>query len=413
MTEADITPLDARNLGPLSGVRVLDLSRLAPGPYCSMLLGDLGADVIRIDAPTPPARTYTMLARNKRSLVLDLKTAAGRVVLHRLVRTADVVLEGNRPGVMARLEADWRTLSALNPRLIYCSLTGFGQKGPLALAAGHDINYIALSGVLSQMGNQATGPLAPLNLVADYGGGGMLAAFGITSALFERERSGRGQFIDVAMIDGAASLMAAHYSTGGELSRPGVGLLGGGAPFYRCYRTHDDGWMAVGAIEPKFFDGLCHGTGLRFKDRQMDRDSWPEQHRAFERAFAERSRRHWTEVFSEIDACVSPVLDLDEAPEHPHNVDRAAFLVGPDDQLHVAPAPRFSRTPATIRRAAPLPGAHQLEILQAAGLSPSAIDEMEAQGAFGPRAETTKQASDPVIDDQPVTVEEGVSRHEQ
>lgn len=383
MTDTDLTELTARATGPLAGVRVLDLSRLAPGPYCAMLLGDLGADVLRIDAPKPPVRTYRMLARNKRSIVLDLKADAGRRVLHRLVQRADVLLEGNRPGVMARLAADWETLRAINDRLIYCSLTGFGQSGPLAQAAGHDINYIALSGVLSQMGTAESGPIPPLNLVADYGGGGMLAAFGIASALFDRERTGRGQFIDAAMVDGSASLMAAHYSTMGHLSRPGHGLLGGGAPFYRCYRTADDRWMAVGAIEPQFFAGLCEGTGLDFTDRQMDRSSWPEQHRGFERTFALHTREHWTRVFEEIDACVSPVLDLDETPEHPHNVDRQAFLIGPDDELHVAPAPRFSATPASVRSGAPAPGKHRDEVLAEIGMSAADARELEQQGAFG------------------------------
>lgn len=384
MNDRPITELDARATGPLAGVRVLDLSRLAPGPYCAMLLGDLGADVVRIDAPKPPARTYRMLARNKRSIVLDLKTDGGRDVLHRLVEGADVLLEGNRPGVMERLGADWETLRAVNDRLIYCSLTGFGQSGPLAHAAGHDINYIALSGVLSQMGTADSGPIPPLNLVADYGGGGMLAAFGIAAALFERERTGRGQFIDAAMVDGSASLMAAHYSTMGQLSRPGHGLLGGGAPFYRCYRTADDRWMAVGAIEPQFFNGLCQGTGLDFEDRQMDRASWSEQHRAFERAFALHTREHWTRVFEQIDACVSPVLDLDEAPEHAHNVERQAFLIGPDDELHVAPAPRFSRTPGSVRAGAPVPDADRGDVLAEIGLSIDELRKLEEQGAFGP-----------------------------
>lgn len=386
MSSQPITELSARANGPLAGVRVLDLSRLAPGPYCAMLLGDLGAEVLRVDAPRPPARTYRMLARNKRSIVLDLKSEAGRRVLYRLVDHSDVLLEGNRPGVMTRLGADWETLSARNDRLIYCSLTGFGQDGPLARAAGHDINYIALSGVLSQMGTADSGPIPPLNLVADYGGGGMLAAFGIAAALFERERTGRGQFIDAAMVDGSASLMAAHFSTMGQLSRPGHGLLGGGAPFYRCYRTADDRWMAVGAIEPQFFAGLCEGTGLDFEGRQMDRASWPEQHRAFEDAFAAHKRDHWTRVFEEIDACVSPVLDLDEAPEHPHNVDRQAFLIGPDDELHVAPAPRFSRTPGAVRSGAPVPGADRDEVLSEIGVSDDERLELEREGAFGPTA---------------------------
>lgn len=377
-----VTELTNSAKGPLTGVRVLDLSRLAPGPYCAMLLGDMGADVVRIDAPVPPVRTYSMLARNKRSIVLDLKSTAGKEVLHRLVESADVLLEGNRPGVMARLGADYATLSDHNPRLIYCSLTGFGQEGPLAQAAGHDINYIALAGVLSQMPRKDGVPAPPLNLVADYGGGGLLAAFGITSALFERERSGQGQFIDAAMVDGSASLMAAHYSTLGQLSKPS-GLLGGGAPFYRCYETSDGRFMAVGAIETKFFDALCRATGLDLQDEQMNEDQWPAQQRLFEEVFKSKTRAEWALVFEQFDACTSPVLDLDEAPEHPHNLERNAFLIGPDDELHVAPAPRFSRTPANIRTAAPAAGDHSHAVLAEAGFEPSQIQRLEQRGAFG------------------------------
>ena len=373
-------------MGPLTGVKVLDLSRLAPGPYCSMLLGDLGAEVLRIDAPTPPARTYRLLARNKRSLILDLKNRHGQEVLHRLCASSDVLLEGNRPGVMMRLGADYETVAAINPRIVYCSLTGYGQDGPLAAAAGHDINYIAIAGVLSQMGDGRR-PLPPLNLVADFGGGGLLAAFGIVCALFERATSGRGQFIDAAMLDGAASIMAAHYSTGGTLSRPGVGLLGGGAPFYRCYRCRDGGFVAVGAVEPKFWTELCAVTGLvELASQQMERDRWPEMSARLERRFLEKARDEWTEAFKHHDACVSPVLELDEAPRDPHNRLRGTFFEGPDGGLHTAPAPRFSRTPGEVRSAAPEPGRHTLEVLEEAGYSTDEIATLDACGAFGPSA---------------------------
>ncbi len=370
-------------MGPLDGVTVLDTSRLAPGPYCSMLLGDLGAGVIRIDAPTPPARTYRMLARNKRSIVLDLKNPRGREVFYRLCEHADVLLEGNRPGVMRRLGADYDTLAVRNPRLVYCSLTGYGQEGPLAQAAGHDINYIAIAGVLSQIVAPGGGPVPPLNLVADFGGGGLLAAFGIVAALFERTRSGRGQFIDAAMIDGAASLLAAHYSTAGELSRPGVGMLGGGAPFYRCYCCADGGYVAVGAIEPQFYAALCQGTGLDFVLEQMDRERWPEHSARFAQRFLEKTRDEWAAVFSELDACVSPVLDILEAPLHPHNVERRAFPIGPDRVLDVAPAPRFSRTPGSLRSSAPEAGADTAAILGDCGYDEEAVAALRAAGAFG------------------------------
>jgi len=369
-------------MGPLDGIKILDLSRLAPGPFCSMMLGDLGADVVRIDAPGTPVGRYDMLSRNKRSIVLDLKNEAGQRVFHRLCESADVVLEGNRPGVMTRLRADYETVAAINPRIVYCSLTGFGQDGPLAGAAGHDINYISIAGVLGQIGLAGSRPVPPLNLVADFGGGGLLAAFGIVAALFERTRSGRGQFLDAAMVDGSAALMAAHYSTNGILSTPGRGLLGGGAPFYRCYETSDGGFMAVGAIEPKFFVALCEGTGLDFVAEQTDASRWPAQMEAFEKRFRERTRDQWTEAFSRLDACVTPVLGLDEAPAHAHNVARQGFPTGPDGERHVAPAPRFSRTPGSIRSGGPRPGADTESVLQEAELGDQ-LDALRSSGAFG------------------------------
>jgi alpha-methylacyl-CoA racemase len=382
--------LRSRRVGPLDGIRVLDLSRLAPGPYCSMLLADFGADVVRIDAPGTPVGRYDMLSRNKRSVVLDLKRLEAQGVLLRLCESADVFLEGNRPGVAQRLGCDDATVRALNPRIVYCSLTGYGQHGPLASAAGHDINYVAIAGVLGQigLGPQACEPrpVPPLNLVADFGGGGLMAAFGIVMALLERERSGHGQFIDAAMIDGAASLMAAHYSSQGVFSAPGRGLLGGGAPFYRCYRTSDGGYMAVGAIEPKFFAALCAGTGLDFVREQMEVARWPQQQRAFEQRFAERTRTEWSAVFAKLDACVTPVLDLDEAAAHEHNLAREGFPAGPGGQRHVAPAPRLTRTPGSVRQEQPRPGEHTAEVLAAAGYSGNEIGALRASGVFGTAA---------------------------
>jgi alpha-methylacyl-CoA racemase len=349
-----------------------------------MLLGDLGADVVRIDAPTPPVRIYEMLARNKRSVQLDLKHPRASEILGRLVATADVLVEGNRPGVMKRLGADYESLRAIQHGLIYCSLTGYGQEGPMAAAAGHDINYVALAGVLSQIGTADSGPIPPLNLVADYGGGGLLAALGIVAALFERTRSGEGQLIDAAMVDGSVSLMSAHYSTQGVLSEPGVGMLGGGAPFYRCYRCSDGGYMAVGSIEPQFYRPLCEALELdEMLEDQLNAQLWPERTKRIAERFLSRPRAHWEEVFSRYDACVSPVLDLDEAPQHPHNVAREVFCTGASGKLHTAPAPRLQRTPASIRREAPGYGAHTDEILREAGFSASQIEAYEAENAFG------------------------------
>lgn len=348
-----------------------------------MLLADMGADVLRVDnAVGGPVRSGDMLSRNKRSIALNLKTADGQRILQQLARDADVFLEGNRPGVCARLGCDYETLAAINQHLVYCSLTGYGQTGPMAQAAGHDVNYLALAGVLSQIGNGHDPPLPPLNLVADFGGGGLMAAFGILCALFERERSGRGQRIDAAMIDGAASLMAVHFAQKGARSTPGVGLLGGGAAFYRCYECKCGGYVSVGAIEPQFFAALCEGTGVDVVDEQMVTERWPDHIEAFRQAFLTRTREEWADVFSELDACVSPVLDLDEAPCHEHNAQRGAFPIGPDGEIHVAPAPRLERTPGDLRRREPRMGEHTAEILQRLGYSNREIDELERSGAI-------------------------------
>jgi alpha-methylacyl-CoA racemase len=347
-----------------------------------MMLADFGADVVRVDHPRGEVRSGDMLSRNKRSIAIDLKTEGGKAVLHRLAESADVFLEGNRPGVTRRLGCDWETISALNPRIVYCSLTGFGQEGPLAQAAGHDIDYIALAGVLGQIGDGVHPPVPPLNLVADFGGGGLMAAFGILCALFERERSGRGQYIDAAMVDGAASLMAVHFAQKGSRSKPGVGLLGGGAPFYKCYECRDGGYLAVGAIEPRFFAELCAATELDFVDEQMNRERWPEQTEAFRRRFLEKSRDEWMAIFEGGDACVAPVLELDEAPGHPHNEARGTFPIGPDGERHVAPAPRLERTPGSLRIREPKMAEHTDEILIEAGFTTSDLERLEQEGAI-------------------------------
>ncbi len=348
-----------------------------------MLLADMGADVLRVDnAVGGPVRSGDMLSRNKRSIALNLKTPGGQRILQQLATDADVFLEGNRPGVCARLGCDYAALAALNERLVYCSLTGYGQTGPMAQAAGHDVNYIALAGVLSQIGNGREPPLPPLNLVADFGGGGLMAAFGILCALFERERSGRGQYLDAAMIDGAASLMAVHFAQRGARSTPGIGLLGGGAAFYRCYECKCGGYVSVGAIEPQFFAALCEGTGVDVAHEQMDTECWPAHIDAFRRAFLTRTRDEWTEVFSRLDACVAPVLDLDEAPRHVHNVERGTFPIGPDGEIHIAPAPRLERTPGDLRRREPRMGEHTGEVLRGLGYGPEEIEGLEQNGAI-------------------------------
>lgn len=311
---------------PLEGIRIVDLSRLAPGPYCTMLLADMGAEVIAVGAQGS-AGVAPVLARGKTLIQLDLKQPEGRAALHRLVATADVVVEGFRPGVAERLEAGYDRLSAINPRLVYCSLTGYGQSGPRAQEAGHDINYLAVSGVLGAMGPADRPSAIPLNLVADFAGGSLMAALGILAALQGRERTGRGAWVDAAMIDGCLSMMGMHFEMWGTNYMPGRGrgLLDGGAPFYRCYPCADGGQVAVGALEPGFFRNLWRV--LSFSDPvpdHMDPALWPEMERRLAEAFAARPRDEWAARFEGQEACVTAVLAPDEVWADAHVAARHA-----------------------------------------------------------------------------------------
>jgi alpha-methylacyl-CoA racemase len=338
----------------LAGVRVVELEGLAPGPFGCMILADLGADVVQVARPggdglRPPPGP---LGRGRRTLDLDLKSPSGVDGLRRLVSRADVLVEGFRPGVAERLGIGPDDCAARNPRLIYARLTGWGQDGPLAARAGHDIDYIAVAGALAPLGRAGEPPHAPLNLIADFAGGGMLLAVGVLAALVERSRSGRGQVIDAAMVDGSSLLTAfLHGMMGAGLWSGGRGanLLDGGAPFYDTYRTADGRYMAVGAIEPHFYAALLAGLGLSGLPPQFEVSGWPRLREALTARFATRTRDEWTEVFAGIDACVAPVLDPAEAPWHPHNRFRNAF-VEVDGLVQPAPAPRFSRTPAAPPR---------------------------------------------------------------
>ena len=370
-------------MGALDGITVIDLSRLAPGPYCSMLLADMGAEVIRVDGvgggggmPGDP------LARGKRSIMLNLKSPDGQAVLHRLVEKADVVLEGFRPGVTDRIGAGYRQLSEINPRIVYCSLTGWGQDGPLAMTAGHDIDYIAIAGALEPIGHEGERPVPALNLLGDFAGGGLMAAFGIVCALIERQTSGKGQYIDAAMVDGAASLMTMHYgfqSAGIPVGR-GLGLLDTGAPFYQVYETSDGKYVGVGAIEPQFWAAFWERLGIDAEVTQMDRNSWPETKAMIAKRFAEKTRDEWEQIFAGSDACVAPALNLEEAWEHPHNVQRNAF-VDIEGRKSPAPAPRLQRTPGEVRSPAPQPGQHTDEVLKEAGYSADEIESLRKSGA--------------------------------
>lgn len=359
----------ASGLTPLAGVRVLDMSRLAPGPYCTLLLADLGAEVIVIGGGRA-GLPVSSFSRGKHFIALDLKSEAGRSALQRLATTADVVVEGFRPGVAARLGAGYEDLSAINPGLIYCSLTGYGQSGPLAQEAGHDLNYLALTGVLGSIGPVSGPPTVPLNLIADFAGGSLVATIGILAALYERVRSGRGQHIDAAMVDGCLSLMGMHSSVWGGAVAParGRGWLSGAAPYYRCYACKDGLYVSVGALEPQFFAALWSDLAGDDPPDQMDTAEWPRIEAVFHDAFARRTRDEWAAHFVGRDVCVFPVLSSYETWQHPHIRERH-----PEASADEMPAvPRFSRTPLTIT---PVDTTDRsVEILSAAGLSPEEIE---------------------------------------
>jgi alpha-methylacyl-CoA racemase len=379
-------------MGPLAGMKVIELASIGPGPMCAMLLADLGAQVTRIDrlapsglgVPVPPK--FDVMGRGRRSVALDLKAAAGRDAALRLIAGADVLVEGWRPGVAERLGLGPDACFAHNPGLVYGRMTGFGQTGPLAEAAGHDINYIALSGALHAIGTPGAA-LPPLNLVGDFGGGALYLAFGLMAALWERQRSGRGQVVDAAMVDGASSLMAMFHGLAAagqwNAARRGDNLLDGGAPFYASYECAGGGQVAVGALEPKFFAELAQRIGLApgFVAGQHDRSTWPAMRQALADIFLTRTRDEWAALLDGSDACVAPVLSLHEAPGHPHAAARAAFVdVG--GVLQPAPAPRFSRSPAAVPSAPPREGQHSRQVLADAGFSAAEITTLLASGVL-------------------------------
>lgn len=374
MTNAASAPRPAP-AGPLAGLRVVELASLGPGPHAAMVLADLGADVVRVERP--PGRALRvgaggdadMLLRGRRSVALDLKTEAGVAALLDLVERADVLLEGLRPGVAERLGVGPDACLARNRRLIYGRVTGWGRHGPLAQAAGHDINFIGLTGALHAMGRAAEPPAPPLNLVGDYGGGSMLLLVGVLAALVERARSGLGQVVDAAMVDGAALLsqmIMALRGMGLWRDERQSNLLDGAAPFYDTYRCADGRFVAVGALEPHFFAALVAGLGIdpaRLGD-QYDRAAWPAMRRMFAEAFLRRTRDEWAAHFAGSDACVTPVLSYAEAAAHPHLAARGTY-VEIDGVVQAAPAPRFSRTPAPRPAGPPRPGSASVaEILR-------------------------------------------------
>lgn len=371
--------------GPLAGLRVVELAGIGPGPYAAMLLADMGADVIRVERPggsgsnVPPEQD--VLRRNRRSVVLDLRDERGRDAVLAMAARADVLIEGFRPGVAERLglgpDACWER----NPALVYGRMTGWGQTGPLSHTAGHDIGYIAVTGALGVVTDAEGRPVPPANLVGDFGGGSTFLVMGVLAACWEAARSGRGQVVDAAIVDGVTSLTGLlHGMMAGGLwaDRPRSNLLDGGMPWYDTYRTSDGRWMAVGALEPQFYDEMVRLLGLdpAVADRSR-RDRWPAIRHALVEAFANRTQAEWTEVFEGSDACVAPVLSLTEAAGHPHLTDRGTFVeVG--GVVQPAPAPRFDRTPASRPEVPPRPGEHTRRVL-----AEMAVDDVEQLLADG------------------------------
>jgi alpha-methylacyl-CoA racemase len=378
--------------GPLDGLSIVEFASKGPAPLCAMLLGDMGADVIRVERTgrgsdiSESEFGFTILNRNRRSISLDLKNPAGRQVAIELVGRADGVIEGFRPGVMERLGLGPDEMLQTNSRLVYGRVTGWGREGPLAPRAGHDINYLALSGALAAIGTRGGPPVPPLNLVADYGGGGLYLAFGMVCALLEAARSGDGQVVDVAMTDAVASLMtviqglaqAGHWNTD-----RGSNLLDSGAPFYTTYRTLDGRYMAVGPIEPEFHAEFIFRLGLppQPAGTASDPAGWPDEQDRIQAIFATRTLSEWRGVFDDCDACVSPVLMLSEAPDHPHHVARGTYS-NFGGRLQAAPAPRFSKTPGTLRKPPPAPGADSDELLRELGRTDEQIHALRESKAI-------------------------------
>jgi alpha-methylacyl-CoA racemase len=382
-------------MGPLSGITVVEMAGIGPGPFAGMMLADLGATVIRVDRLSGSGGGLTVLSagradvvsRGRRSIAVDLKSPEGVEVVLRLVASADVLIEGFRPGVMERLGLGPDTCLARNPSLVFGRMTGWGQDGPLARAAGHDINYISLSGALGAIGRHGQTPVPPLNLVGDYGGGGMLLACGVLAALLSAARTGQGQVVDAAMVDGSAVLMAQFYgmrAMGRWGDERGSNLLDTGAPFYDVYESADGGYLSVGPLEPAFFAILLERLGIDDLEAgaQFDPRSWPALRLRLATEFGSRTRAASEELFAGVDGCVFPVLSMSEAPQHPHNVARGTFVTR-DDVVQPAPAPRFSVTPAQLRLPPPAVGEHTGEILADLGLSEEEVRRLHDAGVVG------------------------------
>ena len=381
-------------MGPLEGCTIIELGGIGPAPFAGMLLADMGADVIRVDRTSTGhdlgiavPRQYSVLLRNRRTIRINLKDPRGAAVVLRLVEDADALIEGFRPGVAERLGVGPEQCLARNERLVFGRMTGWGQDGPLAHAAGHDINYIALSGALHAIGPPGGAPTVPLNLVGDFGGGGAYLAIGVLAAMLSARTTGVGQVIDAAMTDGSASLMSAIYGMHGSglvNDERGTNIIDGGAFFYGTYQTADGGWVSIGSIERRFYDELITTLELDpsdFPDRD-DRTRWPEYREHVSRVFGTKTRDEWTALMQGTDICFAPVLSLAEAPHHPHNQARGTF-VDVDGVIQPAPAPRFSATPTTIPVAPAASGTHTDEIMRSSGYDDGEIAELQQAGIIG------------------------------
>ena len=377
-----------RPMGPLQGIRVLEFAGIGPGPFCAMLLADMGADVTRIDRATGAAGRAPVdpLLRGRRSIAVDLKRPEGIEAILRLVAGSDALIEGFRPGVMERLGLGPDVCLARNPKLVYGRMTGWGQDGPMAQAAGHDINYIALAGALEGIGRAGEPPLPPLNLVGDFGGGGMLLAFGVLAALLDQKRTGKGQVVDAAMVDGAALLMSMFWGmrhVGMWTETRGTNLLDTGAHFYEVYECADGKYISLGSIEPQFYAELVKRAELDVNEfPQMDRGNWPRMKSKLGEVFKRKTRAEWCRIMEGSDVCFAPVLAMSEAPSHPHNAARKTFIeVGGVTQP--APAPRFSRSVPEVSRPPARTGEHGEEVLASYGFSAQEISKLRESKAVG------------------------------
>jgi len=377
--------------GPLSGYRVIEIAGIGPGPFAAMMLSDMGAEVIRVErtqAVRPGAGSNgDIMQRNRRNIAIDLKSEAGRDTLMKLIESSDAIIEGFRPGVMERLGVGPDVCLARNARLVFGRMTGWGQSGPYALAAGHDINYISLAGALAHFGRAGEGPVPPLNMVGDFGGGGMFLAFGVVCALLEAQRSGRGQVVDAAMVDGTAILMSMFWGFKAmgafDENARGTNLLDTGAHFYDVYRCSDGEYISIGSIEPQFYAELLRLTGLDTDAefaKQGDRDNWSHLKERLTDLFATKTRADWCALMEHTDVCFAPVLTMSEAAVHPHNTERGTFIDF-NGVMQPAPAPRFSRTQAMVTLPPATPGEHTREILADWGFDALAINDLFESGA--------------------------------